>query len=105
MKRLCAGLFILLALLLQGCTYPDTAQVEQKDSRPSIGVSGSPKGAVLYVDGLEMGTTIQFDGKQNVLLVESGKHLVEVKTADGKVLLSETLFLSGTTTKIIKLQP
>ena len=105
MKCLCAGLFVLLAVLVQGCTYPDPAKVEQKDSRPAIGVSGAPESAVLYVDGLKMGMAIQFDGKENVLLVESGKHLVEVKTASGEVLLSETLFLSSSTTKILTIQP
>ena len=105
MKRLCTGLLVLLAILVQGCTYPDAAMVEQKDGRPAIGVSGAPKGAMLFVDGLEMGKASQFDGTKNVLLVESGKHRVEVKTADGKVLLSETLFLSGSTTKMLNIQP
>ncbi len=105
MKCLCACLFVLLAVLVQGCTYPDPAKVEQKDSRPAIGVSGAPESAVLYVDGLKMGMAIQYDGKENVLLVESGKHLVEVKSASGEVLLSETLFLSSSTTKILTIQP
>ena len=105
MKHLCAGLILLSAVLLQGCTYPDAAKIEQKDSRPAIGVSGAPEGATLYVDGLQMGMASQFDGKVNVLLVESGKHLVEVKTGDGKVLLSETLFLSSSTTKVLTIQP
>ncbi len=105
MKYLCAGLIIVSVVLLQGCTYPDAAKIEQKDSRPAIGVSGAPEGAALYVDGLKMGTASQFDGKKNVLLVESGKHLIEVKAADGEVLLSETLFLSSSTTKILNIQP
>ena len=105
MKRLSIGLIILSAVLLQGFTYPDAAQIEQKDSRPAIGVSGAPEGAILYVDGLRMGMASQYDGKENVLLVESGKHLVEVKAADGKVLLSETLFLSSSTTKVLTVQP
>ena len=105
MKCLCAGLIILSTVLLQGCHYPDAAKVEQKDNRPAIGVSGAPRGAMLYVDGLEMGKASQFNGTKNVLLVESGKHLVEVKAADGKTLHSETVFLSGTTTKILTLQP
>ena len=105
MKYLCAGLIILSAILLQGCSYPDAAKIEQKDSRPAIGVSGAPEGAALYVDGLEMGLARQFDGTKNVLLVESGKHLIEVKAADGKVLLSETLFLSSSTTKVLTVQP
>ena len=105
MKYLCAGLIILSTVLLQGCHYPDAAKVEQKDTRPAIGISGAPKGAMLYVDGLEMGAANQFDGKENVLLIESGKHLIEVKAANGKVLLSETLFLSSSTTKILTIQP
>ena len=105
MKRLCAALFVVIVVLAQGCSYPDAAKIEQKDSRPAIGVSGAPEGAILFVDGLEMGKAIQFDGSENVLLVESGKHLIEVKSTDGKVLLSETLFLSGSTTKILAIQP
>ena len=105
MKYLCVGLIISSAVLLQGCTYPEPAQIEQKDSRPAIGVSGAPEGAALYVDGLRMGMASQYDGKENVLLVESGSHLVEVKAADGKVLLSETLFLSSSTTKVLTVQP
>ncbi|RKX40584.1 MAG: hypothetical protein DRP64_12435 [Verrucomicrobia bacterium] len=105
MKYLYAGLIILSAGLLQGCTYPDAAKIEQKDSRPAIGVSGAPEGAALYVDGLKMGMASQFDGEENVLLIESGKHLIEVQAADGKVLLSETLFLSSSTTKILTIQP
>ena len=105
MKRLCVGLIVLSAALFQGCTYPDSAKIEQKDSRPAIGVSGAPKGAALYVDGLKMGMASQFDGKESVLLVESGKHLVEVKAASGEVLLSETVFLSGSTIKVLAIQP
>ena len=105
MKYLCVGLIILSAVLLQGCTYPDAAKIEQKDSRPAIGVSGAPEGAALYVDGLRMGMASQYDGKENVLLVESGSHLVEVKSASGEVLLSETLFLSSSTTKVLTVQP
>lgn len=105
MKCLCVDLIILSAVLLQGCTYPDAAKIEQKDSRPAIGVSGAPEGATLYVDGLKMGMANQFDGKKNVLLLESGKHLVEVKSAAGKVLHSETVFLSNSTTKLLNIQP
>lgn len=105
MKRLCVGLIILSAALLQGCSYPDAAKIEQKDNRPAIGVSGAPKGSMLYVDGLKMGLATQWDGEKNVLLIESGTHLIEVKSTTGVVLHSETVFLSGTTTKIFTLQP
>jgi len=104
MKRLCTGLIILSAVLLQGCSYPDAAKIEQKDNRPAIGVSGAPEGAMLYVDGLKMGLANQWDGEENVLLIENGTHLIEVKSGN-TVLLSETVFLSSSTTKILTVQP
>ena len=105
MKHISIGLFILSIILAQGCTYPEPAQIEQQAKRPSIGVRGAPESASLYVDGLEMGLANQYDGTEHVLLIESGKHLVEVKSADGKVILSETLFLSNSTTQILDIKP
>jgi hypothetical protein len=105
MKILYAVLILLSVIFFQGCHYPDAAKIEQKDSRPAIGVAGAPVGSVVFVDGLKMGSASQFDGQKNVLLVESGTHLVEVKSASGQVLHSETLFLSGSTTKILQVSP
>ncbi len=93
------------AALLQGCSYPEPAKVEQNDARPSIGVAGAPKGSLLFVDGLKMGTTKQFNGKNGVLLVEGGKHRVEIKSPDGKTLYTEEVFLSNSTTKVITYNP
>ena len=92
---------IISSCLLLGCAYPNAAKVEQKDNRPAIGISGAPKGTLLFVDGLRMGETSRYNGKAGVLMVESGKHLIEVKTEAGKILLSQDLFLSNSTTKII----
>lgn len=50
--------------LLLGCHYPDAAKIEQKDTRPAIGVSGAPEGAALYMDSLKMGMASQFDGTE-----------------------------------------
>jgi hypothetical protein len=105
MKTLIAGLLILLAILVQGCVYPQPVQVEQKDSRPAIGIDGAPWRSILYVDGLRMGKARAYKGKKKVLLIESGKHLIEVKSRAGEVFLSETVFLSGTTTKILTVYP
>lgn len=93
------------ALLLTGCSYPDPAKVEQKDSRPAIGISGAPAGTLLFVDGLQMGPVSDPDGKMVVILVESGQHLVEARTPGGEVLMSQELFLSSSTTKIIAYKP
>ena len=105
MKRLCAGILVLLAILIQGCRYPDPATIEQADSRPAIGINGAPEGAVLYVDGLRMGMAGQYDGTEQVLLIESGKHLIEVKTAGGDVIHSETVFLNSSATKVLSVKP
>jgi hypothetical protein len=100
------GFSMLLAIgILQGCKYPEPAKVEQKDSRPSIGISGAPEGAVVFVDGLNMGPATRDNEEVKVLLVESGKHVVELKSADGRVLLSEEVFLSSSTRKILSYNP
>ena len=105
MKSLCTAALVLLAILIQGCRYPDPATIEQTDSRPAIGISGATEGSVLYVDGLRMGMAGQYDGTEQVLLIESGKHLIEVKAADGTVILSETVFLSSSATKVLAIKP
>jgi len=99
------GLLVIFAVVAQGCAYPQPNKIEQEDRRPAIGVSGAPANATLYVDGLDMGMASQFDGQTNVLLVESGTHLIEVKSADGVVIHSETVFLSNSTTKVLRIQP
>lgn len=101
MKRLCAGLFIGLAILVQGCAYPQPTQVEQKDNRPAIGINGAPWRSVLYVDGLRMGSARKYNGEKNVLLIERGKHLIEVRLRTGKVVHSETVFLNDSSTKVL----
>ena len=106
MKKVLSVFFLLQgAFLLPGCHYPEAAKIEQKDIRPTIGVNGAPKGAILYVDGLAMGPARNYDGKKRVLRVETGTHRVEVKAADGQVLYAETLFLGDSTARILKIQP
>ncbi|VGO22545.1 hypothetical protein [Pontiella sulfatireligans] len=104
MKHLFTGLVVLLAVLTQGCTYPEPAQIEQKDSRPAIGVAGAPWGSVLYVDGLEMGKARKYDGVDDVMLVESGMHLIEVKSSRGETVFSEKVFLGHGVTKVFTIK-
>lgn len=105
MKYLFFTLLIGSAALLQGCKYPEPVKVEQADRRPVVGISGAPKHALLFVDGLKMGAVSTYNGKNGVLMVESGKHLIEVKDAAGKTLMSEEIFLSNSTTKILPFNP
>ncbi|MDZ8118481.1 hypothetical protein [Pontiella agarivorans] len=96
---------LLTAGLFSGCAYPEKAKVEQKDARPTLGIAGAPAGAKLFVDGLDMGPAARFNGKAGVLLVESGKHQIEVRSPSGAVLYTEEVFLSGETTKILTFKP
>lgn len=85
-------IFIMITMIA-GCAYPGTtAQVV--DDRPSIAVQGAPKDAVLYVDDLNMGLADTYDGRPKVLLLEPGKHKIEIKS-EGHILLSEKVFLGS----------
>ena len=97
--------FLLMALVV-GC-YP-TSEVRIPDSRPRIAIKNAPDNAILYVDGLKMGLATRFSGVQGseesgetrVLLVEPGRHRVEVKS-NGELLLSEDVFLVERTLKTL----
>jgi hypothetical protein len=102
--KICALLFLMgISLFFQGCKYPEPPVVTQNDPRPLIGVSGAPEGSFLFVDGSEMGLTRRFNGKNGVLLVETGKHKIEVKSAKGEVLFSKEVFLGASTIKVFSM--
>ena len=100
--QLVGTLFLLLAF---GCSYPEPAKIQQEDTRPSLGVSGAPASAVLFLDGLKIGPASKFDGTEHVLKVESGTHRVEIKSATGETLFSKEIFLSPSTVEILDVRP
>ena len=55
-----------------GCVGPTTT-VRTVDTRPAIAVAGAPSGAVLYVDGIAVGSADSYDGNPNVLLIAGGR--------------------------------
>ena len=99
---------ILVAVLAVGfmcsCAPHPERTITQEDSRPSIGVAGAPKGASLIINGLNMGPAAAYNGDDTVLLIERGKHNVEV-VHKGQVIHSEVVFLGDSTTKIIHVNP
>ncbi len=104
MTLTCTPLFLLLALgSLAGCTYPKT-EVSTVEERPSLAIHGAPANALLYVDGLAMGPATQYDGKEQVLLLEEGTHLIEIKQGRN-ILYSEKAFLGSGATKTITINP
>lgn len=80
-----------IMILALGCAYP-TSGVKVSDNRPTIAIQNAPEGAILIIDGLNMGLANQYDGQNKALLVEPGTHKIEVVN-QGKIFLSEKVFL------------
>ena len=96
MRHVISGAMVLF--VLGGCAYPNSG-VTVRDERPTIAIQGAPAGALLYVDGVAMGNADQFDGKTKTLIVEPGRHKIEV-LHQGQPLLSEQVFLGAGALKI-----
>ncbi len=95
MKLFAASALILFLVI--GCAYP-SSDVRVTDERPKIAVKNAPPNAVIYVDGLRMGLASKFNGDPSVLLLEPGRHKIEIKS-DGRTLLSEDVFLGESVLK------
>jgi hypothetical protein len=98
MKRML--IFFSITLLMFGCSYP-TSGVRVLDDRPSVVIQGAPLGSYLLVDGLNMGKTELYDGRERALLIEPGPHQIEVMN-QGNVIHSEQVFLGDGELKTIK---
>jgi uncharacterized lipoprotein YajG len=81
-------------LLLAACSMPTTT-VRTTDTRPGIAIDGAPDGAILYVDGQQIGEASKYDGQPNVLVVEPGTHAVVVKGADGAPLFDRKIYVES----------
>mgnify|MGYP006297962561 CR=1 FL=1 len=84
-----------LALLLGGCVYPSES-VQTLDDRPMLSIKGAPDGAVLLVDGVEMGNAAQYDGDKRVLRIEPGTHSIQVRKGDTLYHQGQVYVGSGT---------
>lgn len=86
-------LVIMIAIAaLTGCMPQTTVRTGM--SPPTLMVTGAPSGSLLVVDGLDMGSAAQYDGKPKVLAVLEGTHKVEVRLGSN-VVYREKAFVSG----------
>ena len=85
---------IFLLFILSGCAYSQT-QVMAVDHRPTIVIKNAPSEALLYVDGLLVGNTVEYNGDPNSLTVESGTHKVEIRSASQALIYQETIFVES----------
>jgi hypothetical protein len=89
--KLLATLVVIAALA--GC-MPQTS-VRTGMSPPTLTVTGAPLGAILFVDGLDMGFAAQYDGNPKVLAVLEGTHQVEVRLGVNVVYKEKAFVSSG----------
>jgi hypothetical protein len=87
-------LLLLPLLLAAACVGPQTT-VTTPDTRPALAFQGAPSGAVLFVDGRQIGDPRAFDGQPQLLVVEPGTHTVVILGADGAVLLEQKVYLES----------
>ena len=88
------SLAILVAIAaLAGCMPQTTVRTGM--SPPTLMVTGAPSGALLFVDGLDMGSAAQYDGNPKVLAVLEGTHQVEVRFGSNVVHREKAFVSSG----------
>lgn len=76
-KATCLSFLLLIVFLFSACAMPSTT-VRTVDDRPTLAIKGAPDGAVLFVDGLDMGFANKYNGDPTALTVESGTHSVRI---------------------------
>ena len=85
--------FMLIGFISTSCKMPNTT-VQTIDGRSTLRVMGAPSGAILFLDGKPVGSADAFSGDPNVLSVEPGTHIIEIKK-DGATLLIHRIFFGG----------
>ena len=93
MKYIYVILLLVLTVTLCSCAMPVTS-VKTIDDRPALAIKNAPEGAVLFVDGLNMGLAGQYDGDPKTLTVESGTHLVKI-VVNGDAVFERKVFVES----------
>ena len=86
--------FSLLVFVFALCSCMPTTTVRTVDDRPTLAFKGAPEGAILYIDGLDMGPVYQYDGVHMVLTVEPGTHTVRV-TVNNEAIYEQRVFVES----------
>ena len=85
---------LIICLFLSNCSLPITI-VETGDSRPVLAIKGAPQNSKLYIDGLMVGNTNDYNGNPRVLLIEPGTHEVSIKTSGGNSIYNQKIFVES----------
>lgn len=93
MKKTICFSMLLTVFLFSGCAMPTTS-VRTVDDRPTLAIKGAPHGAVLFVDGLNMGLANKYDGDPTILAVEPGTHIIRV-IENNNTIYEQKVFVEG----------
>jgi len=93
MKRILLLLLLFITYGTFGCSMPATS-VRTVDDRPTLIFKGAPDGAVLFVDGLNLGPANQYNGAPKALIVEPGTHNVRI-TVNDVVVYEQRVFVES----------
>jgi hypothetical protein len=85
-------LLVGLCLILGACATSSTTRAV--DDRPGLAFKNAPKDGILFIDKIQVGNPVVYDGKHQVLRLETGTHEVLVQTPSG-TLLNENIFFGG----------
>jgi hypothetical protein len=80
-------------VLLSGCSW-----FHRKPAAPDpseLIVTGSPAGAILFVDGAQVGHATEANNRTQVLQVAPGTHLLEVKVGESVTYRENTYVAVG----------
>jgi hypothetical protein len=83
----------LILALICGCVMPVTT-VKTIDDRPALAFKGAPEGALLFVDGLNMGPANDYNGNPKILIVQPGTHMLRI-FANGSVIYEQRVFVES----------
>ena len=80
--------------LLAACALEDpVTRTDVVDERPQLVVANAGEGAVLIVNGVNLGEAGRYNGDPTTLRLTSGSHVVEIQRG-GQIVLKEKVFLS-----------
>jgi hypothetical protein len=88
---------IIISVLLTGCTTNTSTTIT--DERPSISIIDAKSGDKLYLDERLVGDADNYNGEPSALFVESGRHEIMVISKSGKILMSESIYVTNGQTR------
>ena len=64
------------------------------DDRPALAFKGAPDGALVFIDGLNMGLAQEYNGDPKILLVQPGTHTLRI-VSEGSVVFEQRVFVES----------